>query len=206
MKNNKMIVYPWNLGLDRTNIPGVQSYASIESCKNLLMFNRGSKRKSYGVERIPSAMSEGYVQNMTQFNATTSSGQVTEVIRIVEGRFEVFRDDDFLILIEDFCSPTDVVTFTRYANALIIFTQNTKAYYYTVRAALPLELPTLESHITNPPRFGSSFQYRLVYAGRGTNPHVLTMSATGSLTDYSIYGGGVSMNIEVGDGDEVGIN
>src|SRR3990167_7470089 len=109
-----------NKGLDKTSIPGAQDIRSLTRATNIIHNNRGSLKKKPGVRRLPyTGKDSGNLQGAIHFFATTGGSQRSEVIRVIGGKIEALRNDTFVHLGVS-VHPTDVVTFERFANSLII--------------------------------------------------------------------------------------
>lgn len=203
-KTERLTIFPWNKGVDKTSIPGTQDRASLVSCKNILLKNNGARAKGPGITRLEyQAGISDFLRGMIDFHGTVGQGQFQEIIRVVNGRVEALRGNDFIDL-SLAVSASDKISFARFVNALIIFFDNTRPQVYTVGGTLSnLAIPS--SHVASPPRFGVVHDQRLVYAGRRNNPHILTLSAINSYIDYTLLGGAMSIRVRDGDGDPIGI-
>lgn len=197
-------IYPWDKGLDLTSTPGSQDEKSLTRSKNVVHNSRGVLKKAPGIERLDYiGREDGNLQGIVQFFATNGSGQRSEVIRVKEGRIEVIRNNQ-IVDMGKFTNPSDVVTFDRFGNALIIWFENAAPQKYLIGGTpQPLNLPP--AILTSPPGFSTVHQSRLWYAGRGISPHTVTVSAIGDPEDYLLLDGAFSLKISDGDGDPRGI-
>lgn len=202
-KTKEAIIYPMNLGLTKSQVPGTSDPKSLAVCKNIIINNRGSLKKFPGTERLDYIGKEGGVQAIIHFFATTGSGQASEVIRARKGRLEALRNNNMVDLGISF-HPTDIVTFERFQNALIIHFENSPPYYYTINGT-PTLLSLRSGHSTSPPRFSRVHHDRLIYGGRGSQPHRLTLSAINDIQTYAIASGGLQISVKEGDGDPEGL-
>src|SRR3990167_3449576 len=203
-KDDSILVYPLGLGLDTESIPGAQDKKSFVFLKNIVLNNKGSIKKMPGVERIPySGKEEGNLQGACQFFVTTGGSQRSEIVRVKNGRVEAIRNENIVDLGLS-VNPMDTVSFTRFANVLVIHFENTRPQKYTVGGALS-NLGIQASHVASPPAFSSIFRFRLVYAGLPNDPHGMRFSVIDNLDDYSLANGGFPMSVYAGDGDPVGI-
>lgn len=203
----KKFIYPLSKGMDLTSIPGTQDPAALRSAKNTIVRNRPSLRKRPGLRRIPYIGNEGGVQGAIHWFATIGSAPRDEIVRVRKGRVEALREigpNRQFVDLGVQVSPTDRVTFERFINVLIIHFQNSPPLYYTMGGSLT-ELPILSSHLTSPPTFSRTHDFRLWYGGRGVNPHRLWVSAPGDPFTYDLLDGGFSMGVYEGDGDPVGL-
>lgn len=202
-------IYPLSRGLDLSAIPGTQDVKSLVRATNIVLRSKPSIKKRPGLRRISHIAQADGVQAATQFIATNGTSQVSEIVRARKGRLEVLREvgpgePAFVDLGISF-SDTDVITFERFANVLIIHFENTRPKYYLIGGTSVADLPTLASHVNSPPMFSRAHDFRLWYSGRPESPHVAWVSAIGNLNDYSLNGGGFKITIKDGDGDPVGI-
>lgn len=207
-KTENLTVYPWNKGLDTTSIPGAQDIASLVRAQNIILNNNGSRSKKPGLINynfIGSKNPVRFLRGALDFHGTNGSGQFQEIIRVVDGRLEVIRGDNIIDLGVTGFSEYEAISYTRFVNALIIFFENRAPVFYTVGSSTAFDLPIPLSHQASPPRFGSVHNSRLCYAGRGNNPHVVTMSVINSISDYTLLNGGLSIKVRDGDGDPLGI-
>lgn len=201
-------IYPLSKGLDLSAIPGTQDPRSLIKANNIVLRSRPSLKKRPGLRRIDHIGSADGVQAACQFIATDGTSQRSEIIRARRGRLEVLRDSGpggpaFVDLGVSF-SDSDVVTFERFANALVIHFENSRTLYYTI-GGTTANLSILPSHVNSPPRFSRSHDFRLWYSGRPEDPHRMWASAINNFEDYSLTGGGFKMTVKDGDGDPVGI-
>lgn len=201
-------IYPLSRGLDLSAIPGTQDVKSLVRATNIVIRSRPSLKKRPGLRRIDHIGQADGVQAACQFIATDGTSQRSEIIRARKGRLEALREvgpgePSFVDLGLEF-SDTDVVTFERFANALVIHFENTQPYYYTI-GSTPVALGILSSHLTSPPGFSRMHDYRLWYSGRPGDPHRMWVSAIGNFEDYTLNGGGFKITVRDGDGDPVGI-
>jgi len=206
-KTKTSILYPLNKGLDRTSIPGAQDPRSLVSVSNVIINNRGSLKKKPGVRRISYTSEQnedGNLQGAIHFFATVNGAQASEIVRVIGGRVEALRDEKFVDLGVTDVSPTDTVTFERFANLLIIHFENTPPKQYTIGGAIS-DLTVLTGHSDSPPTFSRVHDFRNWYAGRPDNPHVINISALNNPNDYTLTNGGFSMRINDGDGDPLGL-
>ena len=207
-KTEILTVYPWNLGLDTTSIPGTQNPASLVRAENIVLNNNGSRSKKPGIvpyEFIGSGNPVTFLRGATDLHGTNGSGQFQEILRVVDGRLEVIRGSDIIDLQVTGFTEYDSVSFVRFVNTIIVFFENRAPVYYTVGSSAAYDVPIPLSHQLSPPRVGTVHNSRFCYAGRGNNPHVLTMSAINSIADYTLLSGGLSLKIRDGDGDPLGI-
>lgn len=205
-KTEKITIYPWNKGLDTTSIPGAQDRSSLTEASNIVLRNNGSRIKRPGIREIEfMGLNDGNLRGITDFHATNGSGQYQEIIRVINGRVEALRNNEFIDLGLTGLSEYDAVGFERFVNSLIVNFENTRPYYYNITDGLLTALPIPESHQTSPPKFSRVHDFRLFYAGRSNNPHILTASVINDFSDYRLYQGGMSIRVRDGDGDPVGI-
>lgn len=204
----KLNLFPWNLGIDRTSMPGAQDPRSLYLADNIIFENNGSRKKFYGVKDLNLTSQQiGIPQAICQFVATYNTAPKIEILRVINGRIEKTVDNEFVDITGDAeIHPTDIVSISRFSNTAIFFFENTKPYYYTIGADQVEELGIFDSHKLSPPRFGRVHDFRLVYAGRGDNPHILTLSAPDNPFSYTLASGGLSISVRDGDGDPKGIN
>lgn len=196
-------IYPFGMGLDLTSTPGSQDWKSLTKAKNIILNNRGSLKKKPGVERISYIGNEtGNLQAAVHFFATSGGAQRSEVVRAIGGRLEAIRDGQAVDLGISF-DPTDVITFERFANVLIINFENTPPYKYQI-GGTPQLMGILEGHDVLPPTISRQHQFRLFYV-RPPNPHVMYVSAVNDFENYNLIDGGFSMRVTGNEGDPVGI-
>ncbi len=201
-------IYPMSKGLDLSSIPGTQDIRSLTRATNISIRTKPSLKKRPGLRRIPHIGQADGVQAACQFIATDGASQRSEILRARKGRLEVLREagsgDPCFVDLDTSFSDTDIVTFERFANVLIIHFENSVPLYYTIGGALT-DLPILASHATSPPTFSRAYDFRLWYSGRAIDPHRMWVSAIGNLNDYTLNGGGFKLTVKDGDGDPVGI-
>lgn len=203
-RTKTVALIPLANGLDKTSIPGTQEPTSVNVAKNMILKNKKGWKKFPGVERINYiGDDDGNLQNAIQFYATVGNSQKEELIRIINGEVQTNRDG-IMQSLDLIVHPTDVITFDRFANVLIIYFENTRPYYYRIGESLTA-LPILASHITSPPRFSTVHYSRLMYSGRYADPHKVWACAYDDPFDYTLANGGFSMSVRDGDGDPVGI-
>jgi len=207
-KTQALVLFPMSKGLNKTAVPGTQDPKSLITAKNVVLRNRPSLRKRPGLRRIEYAGADDGTQAVTQFIATTGSGQRSEVVRARKGRLEALRDvggstPHFVDLGVTF-SDSDTVTFERFNNVLMIFFENSRPLYYPI-GGTPSNINILNSHIPVPPAFGRFHDFRLWYSGRPADPHKAWVSAINSYSDFTLLGGGFSIRIRDGDGDLKGM-
>lgn len=200
----KFKLFPLNKGLDLSSIAGTQDPRSLTKAKNVIIRNRGTIRKAPGIRRIEYAGDTSNIQAATQFFGTQGGAQFNEIIQVRNGRVEVIRDNT-LVDLGVAVSPTDTVTFSRFANRLIIHFENTRPKVYTAGGTSLSDLGILSGHTDVPPTFSVKHFQSLWYAGRGNYPHRLTKSAIDDISNYSLIAGGSQYRIDEGDGDPVGI-
>ena len=207
-KTDSITVYPWAKGLDLTNIPGIQPRDACVISENIVQKNSGSKAKKPGVELIQAiGRNDGPLRGVVDFHGTIGSSQFQEIVRVINGRVEALRNGEFEILQETGISEFDAISFERFVNALLIFFENSPPLYMLPQGGLQ-EIPIPESHKASPPRFCRVHDFRLFYAGRQNNPHILTASAVNNpfgASSYLIGAGASSIKIKDGDGDPIGI-
>jgi hypothetical protein len=206
-KTRKYSIFPLMKGIDKSSIPGSQDARSLTKSNNTYIRSKPSLKKRPGLRRIPHIGSNDGVQAATHFFATYGGAQYAEVIRARKGRLEALRDigsDQRFVDLGVSFSPTDVVTFERYQNILIISFENSPPLYYSI-GGTPTTLPILSSHTSSPPGFFRAHDFRLFYSGRPSSPHKVWASAINNPFDYTLNGGGFSMSVYDGDGDPVGI-
>lgn len=201
-------IYPMNRGLDKSAVPGTQDVKSLKRATNIVLRTKPSLKKRPGLRRIPHIGEARGVQAVTHFIATDGNSQKSEIIRARNGRLEALREvgpgePSFVDLGVDF-SPTDVVTFERFNQILIINFENSPPLYYSI-GGTPTPLSILTSHLKSPPGFSRNHDFRLWYSGRPADPHRMWVSAINNPQDYSLNGGGFSLRVRDGDGDPVGI-
>ncbi len=197
-------LYPWTRGLNKQSVPGTQPQSALDISTNVILNNRGSLKKRPGVRRIDYiGTEEGNLQAAIHFFATSGGAQRSEIFRIIGGRAEAIRDGQAVDLGLD-VDPTDAITFSRFANALIIHFENTRPKFYTIGGTLQ-DLGILSGHEDSPPAFSRVHDFRLWYSGRPAAPHTVYVSAINDIQDYTLLSGGFSMRINDGDGDPQGI-
>lgn len=201
-------IYPLSLGLDLSAIPGTQDKRSLTRASNISLRSKPSIKKRPGLRRIPHIGSADGVQAACQFIATNGTSQKSEIIRARKGRLEVLREvgpgEPAFVDLDVSFSDTDVITFERFANVLIIHFENRRPLYYSIDGTIS-NLPILSSHENSPPTFSRSHDFRLWYSGRPESPHSIWVTAINDISDYSLNGGGFRMTVKDGDGDPVGI-
>lgn len=203
-KTKSAKIYPFGKGLDLTSIPGSQDPRSLSVAKNIILNNRGSLKKRQGVDKVDYIGKEdGNLQGAIHFFATTGGGQRSEIIRVIDGRVEAIRDGNIVDLGIS-VSPTDTVTFERFANLLIIHFENTRPQQYTIGGTLS-DLTLVSGHEDSPPTFARSHQFRYWYGGRPASPHILNISAINDPNTYTLDSGGFGMLVNDGDGDPLGL-
>ena len=205
MRKTKSIpLFPMNLGLDTNSIPGTQDSRALTVAKNVIINNRGSIKKKPGIRRLDYIGDDKRnLQGAIHFFATTGGSQRSEIIRVIGGKIEAIRDG-IAVDLGASVHPTDVVTFERFANALIIHFENSPPQYYTIGGTLT-DLTLLSGHSTSPPTFSRVHDFRLWYGGRPASPHILYASEINDPNDYTLANGGFSMRINDGDGDPLGV-
>lgn len=193
-----------NFGLDTNSIPGTQDPRALSVTKNIIINNRGSIKKKPGIRRIDYiGNDQRNLQGAIHFFATTGGSQRSEVIRVIGGRIEAIRDG-IAVDLGVSVHPTDVVTFERFANVLIMHFENSPPQSYTI-GGTPTDLTLLSGHSSSPPTFSRVHDFRLWYGGRPASPHILNVSEINDPNDYTLANGGFSMRINDGDGDPLGV-
>ena len=203
-KTRKISVFPLNLGLDKTSIPGTQDARALETAKNIIINNRGSLKKKPGIRRIDYIGNDKRtLQGAVHFFATSGGAQRSEIIRVIGGRIEAIRDG-IAVDLGVSVHPSDVVTFERFANVLIIHLESSPPQRYTIGGTLS-DLTLASGHDDSPPTFSRAHDFRLWYSGRPESPHTITVSIINNPQDYTLVNGAFQMLVNDGDGDPQGI-
>jgi len=198
------MIYPMSKGLDLTSIPGTQDPRSLKKASNIVLRTKPSIKKRPGLRRIPYVGKDDGVQGAIHYFGTYGGSQVDEIVRVRKGNLEVIRDGN-LVDLGVTVSDTDTVTFSRFANVLIIHFENSRPVYYSVGGTTTTNLAIPSSHVNSPPSFSRVHDFRLWYSGRPSDPHRIWVSAVNDPQEYALINGGFSIRVRDGDGDPKGI-
>src|SRR3990167_5108096 len=150
MKKTKKMRIPFNKGLDLESIPGYQNPSSLAEAKNVVVKNKGGVKKAPGIRSIDySASTEQRtgIQAAIQFIGISGSASFSEVVQVRQGRIEVLRNGN-LIDLGLAVSPSDTVTFERFANKLIIHFENTAPQQYAPGGTTVEDAGIISAHKT----------------------------------------------------------
>lgn len=217
-KTRKFTVWPMNLGLDLSSIPGTQQPSALKRAVNVILDTVPSLKKKPGLRKIQYIGNNDGVQNAIQLFATKGGAKASELIRIRNGNFQALRDlsggDAHFVdvqveatdgtLSDLDADPTDKVTFEQFANVLIVGFENRAPVYYTISGNLK-NYPVRSTHTMIPPTMFRKHDFRIFYAGIENDRDRLFASAVNNIFDFTLIGGGFAMRFDDGDGDPQGL-
>lgn len=205
MKITKAIpLFPMQRGMDYTSLPGTQHPTALRVSKNIVHRNNSGLKKAPGMRKIPYIGNTDGLQAAVHFFSTKEGNQIDEIVQVRKGRVEVIRNGN----VHDMgisVSPSDVVTFERCNNALIIHFENTEPYKYLAGSSTISALGILSTHVDAPPTFSRRHHFRLWLGGRPNFPHRLTVSQVDNIEQYDLANGGYQIRVNEGDGDPLGV-
>jgi hypothetical protein len=206
-KTFKVRVWPASGGLDQSSIPGTAKINKLDECDNIIFTVNGSRKKRWGLD---SYYESGFTPTINQsyrgtfdFWRNVSNVQTQKVVSFAGGKLwadsvnGVFSDvTGSTTLVAD-----DQVTFDIYVGLMLAFFENAVPQRWNMTDSTFVDLGG------SPPDASlvRVHRGRVWAAGNKAAPHRLYYSAPDSPEDWTIGGGGGSIDIDTGDSDPVGI-
>lgn len=214
-KTFKLPIYPANLGLDQSSIPGAANPASLIDCDNIIFSVNGSRKKKWGLNTyyrsgFTPTVSTSF-RGMIDFWRNNSGVQQHKVIAFVGGK--LWADNADGRFTEKTGTTTlnaeDRVVFDVFGGLLIATFQNSVPQYWTQTGNFAdLDALRISNGKTIAIPAASICRVhgrRLWLSGVKTAPHRIYYSAADTPWSFDTADGGGSIDIDTGDSDPVGM-
>jgi len=202
----KMPVWPASGGMDQSSIPGTSDPGRLYDCDNVIFTVNGSRKKKWGLNNYyRSGFTPTISQNfrgMTDYWRNVSGVQTQKIVVFAGGKLWADSGDGRF---SDISGTTtlvadDQVSFEAFGGYLMAFFESSVPQYWIMSGNF--------ADLAGTPPAGSMVRVhrrRAWAAGVKTAPHRLYYSAVDDPTDWTVLGGGGSIDIDLGDNDPVGI-
>jgi hypothetical protein len=206
-KTFKTRIWPASGGLDQSSIPGTAKNSRLDECDNIIFTVNGSRKKRWGIDGYyDSGLSPVVTSNFRggiDFWRNISSVQTQKVVSFVGGK--LFADANNGIFADVTGSTSlvkdDQVSFEIYVGLLVAFFESSVPQRWNMTDATFVDL----GGSPPPASFGRVHGGRMWAAGNKAAPHRLYYSAPDDPEDWTLGGGGGSIDIDLGDSDPIGI-
>lgn len=202
----KTRIYPAIGGLDQSSVPGTSKKERLDDCDNIIFTVNGSRKKRWGINTyyrtgFTPTISKDY-RGQTDFWRTVSSVQTQKTVAFAGGKLWAdsangrFTDKTGSTAL----TATDQITFDVFVGLLVAGFENAVPQRWDMTGTF--------TDLGGTPPNASIFRThrgRMWAAGNKAAPHRLYYSVADDPEDWTLGGGGGSIDIDQGDDDPVGI-
>ena len=207
----RVVVYPASGGLETISIPGTQTVGRLTSGSNFMVDINGAKKKHPGISRShdrTTIVTPGFVTGNTRglfdFWRTSGTSKVQRTTLVSGGRVLAENANGLYVNVTGafVIIPTDNVSMETFFGLLVLAFESNPG-------SVPLSFngTTLAALGGTPPnaRYLRTWQNRLWASGIPTAPDRLQASVIDNPEDWTALGGAITINIDQGDQDPIGI-
>jgi len=205
-KTFKTRIWPASGGLDQSSIPGTAKINRLDDCDNIIFTVNGSRKKRWGIKTyyrsgFTPTISSNF-RGMFDFWRNISSVQTQKLITFAGGRLWADAHDGRFTDVTGVTSliASDQVTFDVFVGLLIAGFENSVPQRWDMTGTF--------TDLGGSPPNANLFRVhrgRAWAAGNKSAPHRLYHSAADDPEDWTLGGGGGSIDIDQGDSDPIGI-
>jgi len=208
----KLVVFPANRGLNTNRNIAQLRPDELVTAKNIVFDTATlARKKRPGLKRFDQGgfTTVNNVRGISDYWRNVSGSQQHQMMAYVDGRVYSISNNGVASDVTGSVTltATDRVTFNVYDGLLIMTFENTVPYQYTGTG----NISALVSGLMADAAAGGNLSLYQTFSGSGwlagdpTKPHRLFKSAVGDPNTWSLASGGDAFDIDVGDGDPVGI-